>query len=263
MSNYTPLRGSVSPRPRGFTLIELLVVIAIIAILAAMLLPALAKAKEKAIRTQCLNNLNEFGVAINIYAGDSHDRIPVQDPAQSYNLWDVSRTTCDNFASAGGMSNWKSYYDPGTASRFTDDINFSLWNFGNTSIRVIGYAMTFPGVGNINPTNANTALTETKVPGPGATYNQSSGDYTGTKQDAGPLTERVLGACATITPGTSKVGPWDNSVGGTGLHHTSPHLKGKLPSGGNMLYMDAHVSWNKFDLNGWTCRTTGPFGFWW
>jgi prepilin-type N-terminal cleavage/methylation domain-containing protein/prepilin-type processing-associated H-X9-DG protein len=80
----SPASDDVRTSGPAFTLVELLVVIAIVAILMALMLPTLATAREKGLRTACLSNLRQMGIAIQVYASDNDGRIPYGPKAPPY-----------------------------------------------------------------------------------------------------------------------------------------------------------------------------------
>jgi prepilin-type N-terminal cleavage/methylation domain-containing protein len=110
---------TMTKRPNGFTLIELLVVIAIIAILAAILFPVFAQAREKARQTQCMSNLHQSATAVLMYVQDADEFFPmaIYAPAPRPGGGNCVMTVFD--AIQPYMKKWKSRAVPATPRRST------------------------------------------------------------------------------------------------------------------------------------------------
>jgi prepilin-type N-terminal cleavage/methylation domain-containing protein/prepilin-type processing-associated H-X9-DG protein len=114
------------PRRRGFTLIELLVVIAIIAILAAILFPVFARAREKARQTSCLSNLKQLGLALMMYAQDYDETYPaVAAVVFNGSSWETQVFSPWRPALEPYVKNTQVFYCPSKANRsgYTDNDN--------------------------------------------------------------------------------------------------------------------------------------------
>jgi prepilin-type N-terminal cleavage/methylation domain-containing protein/prepilin-type processing-associated H-X9-DG protein len=154
-------------RSGGFTLIELLVVIAIIAILAALLLPALSKAKEKALRVACVNNVRQLQLSWHLYADDNNGNFPLNTGLPGLGSWVEGNAKLDTTTSniqAGVIYPYSTsvaiYHCPSDRSTVT----------GTSQLRVRSYSMCVWIHGDdINAQPSVTKLSQLLRPGPART----------------------------------------------------------------------------------------------
>jgi prepilin-type N-terminal cleavage/methylation domain-containing protein len=255
--------GQSWPAAHAFTLIELLVVIAIIAILVALLLPALATTKEQGQRTSCLNNLRQVYVGCTVYTGDNQD-VLFQARPNSTDGSDWVQVCLDPTMASMGVAGLPKF---NTMDRMAfTNAGKSIWSCPNRP----GFPVYEPGFADDEKTLAPGQIVLgyqyfggiTTWVNPGGSFPSRSPVKTTKSQPwwvvAADTTMRIDGAWGQGSRSDTS-GP-DDPLGPDAFLNAPSHLPNRRPAGGNQVFMDGSAGWQKFDtmwfLTSWVADGT-------